>query len=92
MLGKIADGLSRSFQKETRNRADQPRQNRSNFQPNFFEAISKGFAGGFQSISKGSDDSPDGDTGGKNDSSQSDNIFLKISLILSREALRPLFL
>lgn len=35
--------------------------------------------------SKGSNDDPDGDAGGKKNSGQSDAIFLKISLILSRK-------
>lgn len=84
MLGQIADGLACGFEKEARNRADQLGQNRTNFRPYRFEAISKGFAGCPQSVSDGSNDSPDGDTAARTTAVRVMPFFLKISYILSR--------
>ena len=77
MLSQKPDDLAGGSEQEAHDRANQPRQQRTEFHGDIFEAISQSFAGGFQTSGKGPNDSSDCGPGGDKNSGQGYAIFLE---------------
>ena len=77
MFGEEADCLGSGFEKELRDLAKEPGQQRAKFRPDFFEAAGHCFSGRFQSIGYRADNRPNCDARGKKDSSNSNAVFFE---------------
>ena len=77
MFGEEADGLSSGLEKEVRDLANQPGQQRAKLSPDFFEAAGHSFSGCFQSFGYRADNRPNRDARGKKESCNSNVVFFE---------------
>jgi len=77
VFGEEADGLGGGVEKEVRDLADKPGQQRAKFGPDIFKAAGHSFSSRLQSFCKSINNCTNSDARGKKDGRQSDPVFFE---------------